>query len=425
MAAVIPRAELFWQNYDLPPSPADDLPDLVHLQAQRDVALADDGEGFDFLPLAGDDQHSYHVLGVGVSPAQLARLRELSAAAELKLAHVLPEPLGWPELGAQLPTANDASLAVFAAISDRQAIVWATDADRLKLLRTIWLPADAHGETDAAALAGELRRTLMALAQSHHPDRPIHCVYCGDEAEEFSGLLSATLSKPVQAAPLEDLIEWRSRTATSPTLADVAPLAAIAAGLALGRPARLDLLHPRRRPAPPSRTRTYVLAGVAGVLLAAALAWQAYRNLQAPLEAAARAAEEQNLLKPILEKLAADEVKSNAVAAWLDDSTNLLTEVDRLGQQLRPQPLDSKEFNADEDLVLTKLVVARRELTLSAAVKSTAALQPVERRLRAADYRVERGTVEANEQAVPGYGVAVSAVVERTEAPSTATEAGP
>jgi hypothetical protein len=42
----IPRSELHWANYDLPPAPDAELPELVLLQAARDLVLADDGVGF-------------------------------------------------------------------------------------------------------------------------------------------------------------------------------------------------------------------------------------------------------------------------------------------------------------------------------------------------------------------------------------------
>lgn len=420
---VIPRSELSWQNYDLPPSPAEDLPDLVHMQAQRDLALADDGEGFDFLPLAGDEVHPYRVLGVGMQPAHLARVREICDAADLKLERIVPEPLGWAELGRRVATAggDSTALVVFAAVAGRQAIVWAEEAAALRMVRTVWLPAEPSPAADAAALASEYRRTLLALSQPATTDATApRCVFCGENAAELAGELSSRLSRPVEAVPIERYVEAPASGAASP--ADLAPLAAHGSSVADRQTPYIDLLHPRRRPAPPSRRRTYVLAATAASLAALAVVWQGYRRLNEPLAAAAAARAEQAELEPLIEALAEDEKKAEAIGAWIDEAPALLDELDHLGQQLRPEPLDSDKFKPDEDLVVTKLALAGGIWTVEAVAKSNAALQPAEQRLRAAHYRVDRGAIDPKAQGVPGYTVKVTSTAQRTEAPGDETE---
>jgi hypothetical protein len=187
----------------------------------------------------------------------------------------------------------------------------------------------------------------------------------------------------------------------------------------------MDLLHPRRRPAPPSRKRTYALAAAAAAALILFAAWQGYRNLQEPLEAAAEANATREALTPLLESYAQDEAKARSIQTWLDGSVNLITELDYLARQLRPVPLDSEDFPAAQDVVLTKLVVNNRTFTVDAAVKDNSALQPIETRLRAADYRFAREAVEPKaEGGVPGYAVSVVGVLERVD-PAEAEEAQP
>lgn len=421
---VIPRSDLSWQNYDLPPSPADDLPDLVHMQAQRDLALADDGEGFDFLPLSGDEEHPYSVVGVGLSPAQLERIRAICDAADVKLERIVPEPLGWAELGRRVALAagDDAGLVVFAAIAGRQAIVWADERGALRLARTVWLPAESSDASDAAALAGEFRRTLLALSQPMAADGAApRCIYCGEDATALASELSSQLSRPVEAASIERYIEAPAGSAAP--LVELAPLAAHGASAAERLAPHLDLLHPRRRPAPPNRRRTYLLAAVAASLAALLAVWQGYRRLNEPLAAAAAARAEAAELEPLIERLSEDQQNAAAIAAWLDEAPNLLDELDHLGQQLRPEPLDSDKFKPDDDLVVTKLARSGGVWTLDAVAKSNAALQPAEQRLRAGNYRVDRGAVDPKAQGVPGYSVKVTATVERTAEPDDGDEA--
>jgi hypothetical protein len=344
--------------------------------------------------------------------------------ADLKADRIVPEPLGWPELGRRVASDSAGALTVFASISERQATVWATEGDDIRLIRTVWLPEDDNAAADAAALGGELRRTLLALAQSQTEQRgAVKCVYIGANADEIAGELGATLSKPVQAVPLERLVDVTGAGA-GVNLVEAAPMAALAAAAAEHRPSAIDLLHPRRRPAPPSRKRTYALAGVAAAALAALIAWRGYRNIQEPLEAAEAARAARESMTPILEAYAKDVEKAAAIERWLKSSANLLTELDHLGRQLRPEPLTSDKFKADGDVVLTKLALSGRELTLDAAVKNNTAIQPIENRLRTAGYSANRGPVEPKaEGGVPGYGVSVVGTIERLDAASA--EGGP
>ncbi|WP_428304737.1 hypothetical protein [Lacipirellula sp.] len=422
-----PRSDLTIQNLDLPPMPADDLPELVHLQAERDIQLSEDGEGFDFLPLSGDEEHPYRVLGAGVSATQWKTLKATCDASELKIARIVPEPLGWVELGrAALTDRNAESLGVFSAIIERQAVVWAGRGDALQLIRTVWLPADDNAAADAAALGNELRRTLLSLAQSHDAGPPPRCYYIGDNADEIAGELGATISKPVQAISLAKLVRIDASfdlPSSGLSLVELAPMAALAAAAGAGRGAPIDLLHPRRRPPAPSKARTYVLATAAAVAGVAMIGWQAYQNVQEPLALAATADAERRALEPVLESYKADETKATAIGNWLGQSTNLLTELDHLSGRLRPEPLASEKFAADQDLVLTRLNVINRQVSFTAAAKSNDAIQPAERRLREGNYRVDRGVVEPKAEGMPGFNVTVIETIERVAPAAIATTA--
>ena len=61
----------------LPPAPADELPDLVRFQAEREFTALGSDAALDFVPLAGDAQTPYQVLAVALSPAGLAEAREV------------------------------------------------------------------------------------------------------------------------------------------------------------------------------------------------------------------------------------------------------------------------------------------------------------------------------------------------------------
>jgi Tfp pilus assembly protein PilN len=369
---------------------------------------------FDYVSLHGNEEHPHRVLGIGVTPAQLDRVRQACTAADLKLQRLVPEPLGWLELSGRIseePGAQAASISVFAALAGRQAAVWATQDGALRLVRTVWLPAEPDPAGDTASLAGELRRTLLSLSQmAEAPSATLPCIYCGENAVTIARQLSESLGRPVRGVRLEDMVE-----APAEDLSEVAPLAALGASMAANRPSAMDMLHPHRAPAPPSRRRTFTLAGVAAACVAAALAWTGYRQIQAPLEQAAADDAARAEMDGQLKKFEAVEKKAGAVDKWLGESVNLLTELDFLSQQLRPKKLDDKEFNSGEDLVLTKLTLAGRKITIDGAARSTDALAPIELRLRAANYRVERGALESQSESTPGYAAHVSAILQRDD----------
>jgi hypothetical protein len=311
-------------------------------------------------------------------------------------------------------------LAIFASITGRQAVVWATERDSLRLIRTIWLPDAVDIDEQLPVLAGELRRTLMALSHGHAAQQAdIACLYCGDRAAEAAERLSSVLSREVHAAPLSTIMDDTAAREIASAI-EWAPLAALGASLTAHRQPLADLLHPRRRPAPPSRRRSYALVGAAAALAAALIAWKGYRNINEPKEIAVAADAQRQALALQLEALAKDETKAAAVQNWLDDSINLLTELDGLGEQLRPKPLDAADFKADEDVVVTKLAVTGRQIALEAAARAAAALPPIEHRLRAANYTADRGAIDPESKAVPGYGVGLTAVLQRANADSAA-----
>jgi hypothetical protein len=436
----LPRTDLHWANYDLPPAPAAELPAMVQMQAQRDIVLADDGVGFDYVSLEGDEQHPHRVLGVGVSPGQLDRIRAICAAAELRLTRLVPEPLGWVELSRRIAAQADGgalaevgALTVFAAMAGRQAAVWALRADELRLVRTVWLAAEPSAADDLAALAGELKRTLLSLAQNAGTPAPqLPCAYVGENAEQVAQQLAAALGRPVRSVQLEELVEvpaydrlarlsgvpplaHGTEPHSGPAHAELAPLAALAASMAAERSSLVDLLHPHRPPAPPSNRRRYVLAGVAAACAAAALLWSGYRRIAGPREEAAAADAERLALNPVLDRLQQVEAQAAAVDAWLNQSGNMLEELDYLSQQLRPKPLSDSAFNSGEDMMLAKLTISGRQITIDGAARTVEAMGAVERRLRDGRYRVIRGNTEGTTEATPGYAARMLDVLERID----------
>src|SRR5688500_16379858 len=68
----------------LPPAPADELPDMVRFQAEREFTALGGEAALDFIPISGDAQTPHQVLAVALSPAGVTEVRELCQALELE-----------------------------------------------------------------------------------------------------------------------------------------------------------------------------------------------------------------------------------------------------------------------------------------------------------------------------------------------------
>ncbi|MCA9238041.1 MAG: hypothetical protein KDA44_21355 [Planctomycetales bacterium] len=420
----LPRDGLLWQNFQLPPAPDEDLPSLVAMQAQRDLPLDDDGAGFDFLPLEGDAETPRRVLGVGLARTAWERLLETCTAAQIKPRHIVPEAVGWPLLvERQLSAAVEGGVAAHLGVATEPgwAAIWAAASGDVRLLRSVRLPEDGDAAVLATVLAGELRRTRLALGQIHQQAAGADVYLIADHPPlELAERLGESLGGAVRA------LDARQAFVVEPDvdageIGDWASLASLAAATATGERPALDLLNPRRPPAPPTNVRTYSLAAAAALAACALVVWQGYRNLQAPYEAAAVADAERAAIEETLPELAIAERRAALIDRWEQSAAAVLPVLSDVSTGARPQPPSAEDFAAGTDVIITRFNMVGPTLTLDGAAKDAAALQPLETRLREHGYRVDRGILNADASPVPGYGIAFSATLQRTKS----TEAAP
>jgi hypothetical protein len=415
--------QLIWQNLHLPPAPPEDLPAMVELQAQREFAPTDDGLGFDYFLLEGNAEHAYRLLGFGVKPEWLVAARQFCEAARLRLKHATPAALGW--LAAAEPpseVAGSDALRVGVGLAGRHATVWAMRDGQVRLLRLVWLPETAPRKQLTTTLAGELRRTLLTLAQRGGSENVQVEIVGADDAAAWAHDLDPKLPAPVIAAAAPWIASLAAACPDPKLAPHLVPLAGLAAQGARQEPPYVDLLHPHRPPEPPQRWRTYALAAVAGVALAALTGLQVYRNVQEPRAAAAAAEAQLAALQPTLEGLQVDERRAAEIATWLSTGPHVLEELEQLTTDLRPQPTDDPAARETPDFVVTQLSAAGRQWTLQGAVREQRTIQQVESQLRSGPWRVDRGSIEQGESGQPEYNVRFSVLLTPQE-PAAAKEA--
>ena len=405
----VAREYLNWQHLSLPPCPVEDLPDLVRLQADHNHSASDDLAGLDFLPLSGDTETPHLVWAISISPAQLTRLRRVMRAAELKIDRLVPLTLGWHAWTKHSVAASKQRATIFVAPQGKEPTIWATLGKRVVLFRQVHLPHD-DATAHSTAVTGETRRTLLAFAQEHPEAGEVSLQLVGESGEDLARLadeLSAKLGHKVEAIPAK-------KSATMPQDSDEQvslPLLGLALDEAAGQAPLVDLLHPRRRPAPRTGRRTYALAAAAAVSLVALIGWQGYANLQAPLDAAAVAQAQIDLLEESSDSNRDKEQQAASIREWLDNSVNLLSELRTLSNHVRPEPLDSEEFPVDDDIVLAKVVLLNKQFVIDALAKENSDVQPVEYRLRDGVHRVRRGKTEQSD-ALPDYPWSFQSIVD-------------
>jgi len=399
------RELLDWQHLSLPPCPVEDLPEMVRLQADYSHSASDSVTGLDFLPLVGDVDSPHRVWAISLSAPLLAKLRRVMHTAELSMARLVPLSLGWPAWVKHSMEGGNRQASIFIAPQGEEPLIWATVGKQIVMFRQVHLP-DHDESARTTALTVDLRRTLLAFNQDHAEAGAPVLKLVGNDRDELlhqSDVLSTQLGQQVEAVAPE-IPSGKEGQGSLPVLG-------LALDEAAGQVPLIDLLHPRRPPAPRTGRRTYVLAAVAAASLAVLIGLIGYERLQAPLDAAALAQAEIDLLEESSDRNRTFEQQATSVRNWLSSSVNLLDELQTLSLHVRPEPLDAEEFPVDDDIVLAKITLQGKQFVIDALAKENSDVQPVEYRLRDGSHRVRRGKTEQSE-AQPGYPLSFQAIVD-------------
>lgn len=391
VVVALSRENLEWQHLTLPPCPEEELPDLVRLQADYDFNGSDEDIGFDYLSLSGDEATSHHLLTVSANRKLITRIRDACRTANLTLERIVPLAAGWPAITPPTASGGSANTQICVAPEERTATLWAMRDGRMVLFRQFQLSAPDHPEARTTAMVNELRRTLISLSQGAGGGQPSVALVSSNQAAlgQLSTALGEQLGAPVAAY---DVAADQPKLSNGDAAATTLPLAGLAINESQSIAPLVDLLHPHRRPAPQINVRTYALAGVAGLLLVALIGWTGYSRLHAPLEQAAVDQAELDLLEESLDDLAAYEQRAAAIRNWQAEAPNLLLHLQQLSKSFRPTAMSDRDFPVDQDVLLEKLDLNKRQLTIDAVARNRQAVFPLETRLRQLSYGPQRGT---------------------------------
>ena len=380
----IGRGQAELRELQLPPVPEDELPDMVRFQASKSFATAGDNATVDYL-VTSRNETGVEMIAAALGAEELKRLRGVCESGSLIAKRISIRPLSAAALyllKQERSSANDTVL--IDLLSDEAEIVVARDG-RVIFVRTVRMPSaeDARGR----ALAGELKRSLVACGSSGTLERVVLWGRAAVHSQDVEMLVEATDSKVEVLDPFSLVDVDRNTKGNMPEhVGRLAPLVGLLVADETGADRLLDFLNPRKRvEVVESPYRKYLIAAVP-VAVAALVAFFIYRQLGA-LDGRIEGLKMANNDKQKGVKAADVSIaRTELVDKYLDGDVNWLNEIRRLA---------SKVPESDKLIVRSVSAVSDSRngggtMTIEGAVTKPAVIEEFEGAIRD-DFRTVQG----------------------------------
>jgi Tfp pilus assembly PilM family ATPase len=397
----------------LPPAPAEELPDLVRFQAEREFTSLGADAALDYIPLTGDATTPYQVLAAAMSSSDVGEVNDVCQALGVEPDRITMRATAAASFVARraAPGANEVAL-IANRLTD-EADLTVLVGDHVVLIRTVRLPDHSEEGARQRVLVGEIRRTIAAVRQQLGESQVKRVILCGNASEAGeAAALSAELTLPVEVFDVAD--NAPSGLARIGITKEALPRFAAVLGMALGeadrRPPVVDFLHVRRRAQQQRFSRLHGLAVAAAAVVVLAVGVKLWRDAVAPFIQLQQLNNEIADLDKQNKQYQKVITRAAAIDRWRSTDVNWLDEFDRFGREWRPQPLDSKEFATSDDAVISQVTAFRPPgigakggiLDVQATAKSAAAVAGFEKRLRDDAHRLTTGGGK-QDHTIPGY----------------------
>lgn len=384
---VVSRAHVELRQLTLPPAPDEELPDMVRFQASREFTALEEDWPLDFCPLDNDPSQPRNVLAAAMHPRLMTRIREVCERHRLRLVRVGVRPFTAAAVILRAEAKIRTTPALLVGLFSDEADLSLLLDGQVVLSRCARLHGDPLQDSEAVVdLVGQIRRTIAAAQGTLGARRVEQVVLCGAGqatlalAERLRGELRQEIAvfDPTFLPAVAGVI---SQVSTE-TLGQFVPLVGILEEYAGQAPPTLDFVHPRRRPAPPSR-RPYVVAG----LLTAAISLGGifvYGHIQdaARREEIRQLQERLKMLEARDRQLAQLEQRVNELSSWEGESVNWLEELQRL----------TVKIPGSEELMLRQIkctaVAGGGQIEIDGLARSLEAIQQAELSLQDATHAV-------------------------------------
>jgi Tfp pilus assembly PilM family ATPase len=403
------RTQIELRQISVPPSPADELPDLVRFQAMKEFNALKEDWPLDFVPLDDQEDGPRNVLAATIDPALVDEIGKTCEPAGLKPRRLILRPCATASLWRRSRGAGDSQARLLVDLLDDEAELTVVVDRKDVFLRSTRLPNDPLTDPEALkALLAEIRRTMGATRNQLGGQRVEAVVLCGDGPghKELAGHVQEHFSVPVELFDPFAGMKLSGEALRSPP-EDRGRFAALL-GMVLDEfqhvsPA-VDFLHPRRRPIPTARRNAYALGGLAAALLVLAVvcySWYARSSMRTEIRDLS--AESLSLDK----QLAAADKKVKAakeVGEWIAEDAVWLDELRWLVEKLP----------SSENAMLTKVTLRSTsgggEISVDGFARSVDIVKEMERNLRDASHGVV-GKDKSDDPSQKPYGLRFSSSV--------------
>jgi hypothetical protein len=276
VSVLVARELVELRTVQIPKMDADELPDVIRFQAQRQFANMTDAWTVDFVMLpaaAGNDMQT--ALVAAISPAQIAEIESACSSAGLQAVTIGLRPLQIVHMAIESGLVSGSGRSMIVSVSEFVADLLILREGKILQVRSTKLPYEA--DQVASALHGEVRRSLVAAA-SELEGKSIDSILLIASAGRSESLLAALR----RSDPTANIVAFHPETlltTADSALADSAGNRLVAVAGAMGlktadRSTVVDFKNPKRRPPKKRDSRKLLLiGGAAATLFVAAVGW--------------------------------------------------------------------------------------------------------------------------------------------------------
>ena len=330
VAITLPRESAIIRRLELPDSPEGEWPLLVRFQASSKSSIPLDELSLDFLPLPRGSEAGVPVLAATAPRKTIEGLRDMCAAAGLKLQSIGLTAVMAGELLARSPaadaettTAESARLLILRG--SKRVLLALYQHHALLFAHAARLPETAEDSGPGSAVAAEFARAIVAARNSYPKLQIDQAWVLGSVDPSLAEAVRKRLQCELQAFEPRSGIDWSSGQPAD-LAAYAGPLGTLVAASG-AKPPALDFLSPRQPPPPtnPARKRAIIIgASVAAVavLLCAGYFYE-LRRLSANITRLEKIDRDlKELLKrgePTMKSAGAVQDWIDARVAWLDE----------------------------------------------------------------------------------------------------------
>lgn len=272
---LVSRELVEMRTVQIPQVEADDLPDVIRFQAQRQLASMGDSWPLDFVMLPPSEGSELQTaLVAAIPPTHLQEIESACAAAGLQPSKIILRPISVAHMAIEGGFVPNSGRSAIVGISESVVDILILRQGKVVQVRTTKLPTEA--DQIPQTLSGELRRSLFA-ANQELDGKAIDSallIAVADRLADLAPVVQKALSVSTVNLQPESLMSNPDRRVADIAAARLVAVAGASAISASDSAAIIDFKNPKRRPPKQRDSRKWLLlVGSVAALLLLAVSW--------------------------------------------------------------------------------------------------------------------------------------------------------